>query len=176
MQRQCANRLFSLYVLCSQLTSYPKPLEFSVNNSVKENVFLFPFYHQSLQLQLETRDQTIMSLKSQVESYKFAELPHRDTDNIVSSMSHHFSYFLLHVLLTCTMLSPHSTPVYTSASRCLLCHHRVFRMSKTVYHKPVGSRFESMVSKIQDCFISSRNRAYHFYKSVVFTAKRPRKP
>ena len=58
---------------------------------MKENVFVFPFYHQSLQLQLETRDQTIMSLKSQLESYKFAELPHRDTDNIVSSMSHHLS-------------------------------------------------------------------------------------
>ncbi len=39
---------------------------------------------QSLQLQLESRDQTIMALKAQVESYKFAEVPHRDTDNIVS--------------------------------------------------------------------------------------------
>jgi len=44
----------------------------------------FLFSLQSLQLQLESRDQTIMALKAQVESYKFAELPHRDTDNIVS--------------------------------------------------------------------------------------------
>ena len=42
------------------------------------------FFSQSLQLQLESRDQTIMALKAQVESYKFAEIPHRDTDNIVS--------------------------------------------------------------------------------------------
>ena len=141
-------------------------------------MFFFPFFHQSLQLQLETRDQTIMSLKSQLESYRFADLPHRDTDNIVSSMSHHFSYFLLHVLLTCTMLSPHSTsenqcqPLSVVSlpciSGCLL-----FTVQR---EKPVGSRFQSMVNKIQDYFISSRNPAYHFYKSVLFTAKRPRKP
>ena len=51
-----------------------------MNASVKP--FLFSL--QSLQLQLESRDQTIMALKAQVESYKFAEVPHRDTDNIVS--------------------------------------------------------------------------------------------
>ena len=45
----------------------------------------FVSFRQSLQLQLESRDQTIMALKAQVESYKFAEVPHRDTDNIVSS-------------------------------------------------------------------------------------------
>jgi len=40
---------------------------------------------KSLQLQLESRDQTIMALKAQVESYKFAEVPHRDTDNIMDA-------------------------------------------------------------------------------------------
>ncbi|KAJ7374584.1 hypothetical protein OS493_004922 [Desmophyllum pertusum] len=40
---------------------------------------------KSLQLQLESRDQTVMALKAQVESYKFAEVPHRDTDNIMDA-------------------------------------------------------------------------------------------
>lgn len=40
---------------------------------------------KGLQLQLESRDQTIMALKSQVESYKFADVPHRDTDNIMDA-------------------------------------------------------------------------------------------
>ncbi|XP_015780773.1 PREDICTED: polyamine-modulated factor 1-binding protein 1-like isoform X1 [Acropora digitifera] len=40
---------------------------------------------KGLQLQLDSRDQTIMALKSQVESYKFADVPHRDTDNIMDA-------------------------------------------------------------------------------------------
>ena len=42
--------------------------------------------------------------------------------------------------------------------------------------KPVGLRFDWMVSKIQDWKISFRNRVNHFHKSVPFTEKRSRKP
>lgn len=40
---------------------------------------------KSLQLQLESRDQAVMALKAQIESYKFAEVPHRDTDHIIDA-------------------------------------------------------------------------------------------
>ena len=41
--------------------------------------------------------------------------------------------------------------------------------------KPVGSWFGQMVRKIQDRYISSRNRFYHLYRSVAFTEKQPPK-
>ena len=53
----------------------------------------------------------------------------------------------------------------------------VFGPSLTIYMgKPVGPRFEQMVHKIQNWLSSSWNRVYHFYKSVPFADKRPRRP
>ena len=47
----------------------------------------------------------------------------------------------------------------------------------TIYiEKPVGPRSGQMVRKIQDWWISSRNRVYSLYKSVPITEKRPRRP
>ena len=41
--------------------------------------------------------------------------------------------------------------------------------------KPVGSWFGQMVRKIQDRYISCRNRFYRLYRSVAFTEKQPHK-
>ena len=52
-----------------------------VNNA---SVLCSPYCAQNLQLQIETRDQAIMALKSQLEGHRLVEIPHRDTDPMVS--------------------------------------------------------------------------------------------